>query len=738
MFDSSNSAFKYAVQFVNQTNRHLFITGKAGTGKTTFLKYIYQNSPKKMVIVAPTGVAAINAGGVTIHSFFQLPFEAFLPINQPQWNKNQGQFNTIYSFLKNLKISKERRELMQEIELLVIDEVSMVRADLLDTIDHVLRFVRKRPEPFGGVQVVYIGDLFQLPPVVKNDEWEVLKNYYESPFFFDAHVIKQSELLYLELTKIYRQKDTVFIDILNNIRNNVVLPQDLEVLHRHYHPDFQPPKEENYITLTTHTAKADNINLRELNSLPSKSYRFNAEVTGDFNDKAYPADAILELKENAQIMFIKNDKGESRRYYNGKIATVKSIREDSITVVFNNGNEIELEKESWKNVKFQFNSDNDNIDEVVLGEFKQYPIRLAWAVTIHKSQGLTFEKAIVDAGASFAAGQVYVALSRLTNMNGLVLLSKITPAAVLNNTRVIEFCKREFDPDILVNQLERDRTSYINSLLLQTFNWNKLVFYLEQHYDNLAGGLIADRSEAATLAEKWYKTTKDQLKVAETFSKQLGQLLSEAQSDNYGKLNERIDKASAYFLTSINEMLDSLDDHINQTRKKKRVVKYLAALKQLRKLIFRKVELIKAAQLIAHGLSKGIDSTILLEEMNVKSENPGNNDEVDSPTEKNKKGETRFISLQLFKEGKSIADIATERNMTSGTIEGHLASFIATGEIKVEELISEEKLKPILDAIQASGSVSLGVLKENLGANFSYTEIKVAVAYWQATQALNK
>ncbi|POY35353.1 helicase [Solitalea longa] len=738
MFDSSNSAFKYAVQFVNQTNRHLFITGKAGTGKTTFLRYISQHTPKKMVIVAPTGVAAINAGGVTIHSFFQLPFEAFLPINQPYWNKDQGRFNTIYSFLKNLKISKDRRELMQEMELLVIDEVSMVRADLLDTIDNVLKYVRKRPEPFGGVQVVYIGDLFQLPPVVKNDEWEVLRTYYESPFFFDAHVVKQAEPLYLELTKIYRQKDTSFINILNNIRNNVVLPSDLDQLHQHYQPDFQPPKNEHYITLTTHTAKANSINLRELNMLSAKSYQYNAEVTGDFNDKAYPADTVLELKENAQIMFIKNDKGENRRYYNGKIATVKSINTQSITVVFDNGNEIELEKESWKNVKYQFNSDTDRIDEIVLGEFKQYPVRLAWAVTIHKSQGLTFEKAIVDAGASFASGQVYVALSRLTNMQGLVLLSKITAQAVLNDNRVIAFCKKEFDESTITHQLQNDRASYINALLLQTFDWNKLVYYLEQHYNSLAGGLIADKTEAADLAEKWYKTAIAQQKVAESFVKQLGQLLVQAQSDNYRQLNERIDKASVYFSGSINEILDALDDHINQTRKKKRVVKYLAGLKQLRKIIFRKTELIKAAQLIAHGLSKGIDASLLLEEIKSNVESNDIEQEVEKAPTKTPKGETKLISLELFKGGKSITEIASERNMTEGTIEGHLASFIATGEIKVEELISEEKLKPILKSIQANSSVSLGVLKENLGVNFSYTEIKVAVAYWQATQTAGK
>ncbi|UKJ06583.1 helix-turn-helix domain-containing protein [Solitalea lacus] len=728
MFDSDNTIFKLAVQFVNQTNRHLFITGKAGTGKTTFLRYIHQHTPKKMVVVAPTGVAAINAGGVTIHSFFQLPFEPFLPINQPYWNKDLGRFNTIYSYLKGLKMSKDRKELIQEMDLLVIDEVSMVRADLLDTVDSLLRYVRQNPVPFGGVQVVFIGDLFQLPPVVKSDDWSVLRNYYKSPFFFDANVIQESEPLYLELTKIYRQQDDVFINLLNNIRSNTVTTADLECLHQYYKPEFKKPQHEDYITLTTHTVKADQINKAELEALPSKGHLFKADVTGDFNESAYPVDEVLELKEKAQIMFIKNDSGEHRRYYNGRLATVKGISAKTITVVFSDGNELELEKESWHNVKYQFNKDTEAIDEIVLGEFKQYPVRLAWAVTIHKSQGLTFEKAIVDAGASFAAGQVYVALSRLTNLQGLVLLSKITQQAISTDDRVIEFCSKALNDHLLEQELKANRKQYVNTLLLQTFNWNKLVFYIEQHYYSLNGGLVSDKTEAADLAEKWYKIVLSQQKVANTFILQLDKLLPLAQTDGYATLIDRIDKAVGYFSKSLDEVLDELDEHINQTRKKKRVTKYLATLKQLRKFLFRKVELVKAAQLIAQGLAQGVDSEQLLNELKLSTSTAsaeGNSDEVG----KSLKGETRRITLEMFKSGKAIAEIAVERNLTTGTVEGHLTSFISSGEIKIEELITEAKLEIILQCILKIGDKSLGALKEDLGDDFSYGEIKAALEY---------
>ena len=370
-FDTSNVHFQRALQFVNQTNRHIFLTGKAGTGKTTFLRYIRENCFKKMAVVAPTGVAAINAGGTTLHSFFQLPFGPYLPTHHS--SVNETQVTNEHTLFRNLKLNSSKRELLQELELLVIDEVSMMRADTLDAIDTILRhFRRQLLVPFGGVQVLYIGDLFQLPPVINNAEWEILRSVYKSPFFFDALALQQRPPVYLELKKIYRQNEADFIQILNNVRNNKTTPGDLERLHQYYKPGFEPPKEENFIVLTTHNVRADQINRQELEKLPGKPAAFEGELTGDFNERALPAEKILKLKPGAQIMFTKNDKGEIRRFYNGKIGMISQISKNKIYVKFPDDDaELMLEKETWKNIRYNYNKEKDNIEEEELGAFIQ-------------------------------------------------------------------------------------------------------------------------------------------------------------------------------------------------------------------------------------------------------------------------------------------------------------------------------------------------------------------------------
>jgi hypothetical protein len=384
---SENLMFELALQFANFTGRHFFLTGKAGTGKTTFLQYLRKHSRKKMAVVAPTGVAAINAGGMTIHSFFQLPFGPFIPSAPQGWNGTPGIANNKHSLLKNLRLNSSRRQLIQELELVVIDEVSMVRADMLDAIDLVLRHIRRKQHlPFGGVQMIYIGDLFQLPPVASKEEWSILAEYYSSPFFFDAYAIKEANPLFLELTHIYRQRDEQFIALLEKIRNNNPSSADLELLHQHYEPGFIPVKEENYITLTTHNYKADAINKRALDELPGRPMIFKAKVDGEFAERAFPAEFELVLKTGAQVMFIKNDKGESRRYYNGKIGVISRMSDTEVFVEFpGEPEEVLVEKEQWKNIRYAFNKEQQQVDEEELGTYEQFPLRLAWAITIHKS-----------------------------------------------------------------------------------------------------------------------------------------------------------------------------------------------------------------------------------------------------------------------------------------------------------------------------------------------------------------
>jgi uncharacterized protein YpbB len=739
--DTSNQLFQLAVRFVNQTNRHLFLTGKAGTGKTTFLKYIREHSTKKMAVIAPTGVAAINAGGVTMHSFFQLPMASFIPAAYSGWNSNNN-FNTPHTLFKNLRINNDKKQLLQELELLVIDEVSMVRADLLDEIDLILRHFRRRPsQPFGGVQMLYIGDLFQLPPVVNNEDWDLLKNYYKSPFFFDALVMQQAAPLYLELKKIYRQHEWEFIGLLNNIRNNQATTADLERLHRHYQPGFESPYNENYITLTTHNAKADAINQNQLHRLPGTMYEFEAVITGDFNERALPADMVLQLKEGAQVMFIKNDKGEYRKYFNGKIATIARIEKEGIYIRFpNEEDEMELEKETWKNIRYQYNKEKDIIEEEEIGTFTQYPIRLAWAITIHKSQGLTFDKAVIDAGASFAPGQVYVALSRLTTLSGLVLYSRIHPHCINTDERIIEFTRSEKEEDELQQELQQGQHFFMTHSLLQTFDWLKLSEAMQIHYEAYENWQIADKDQCVEWAAAILDSTLKQQDMAIKFSKQLEQIVPVAEEDGYQHLHKRITAGSEYFMKALEEMAASIQNHIAQVKPKQRSKKYVASLNELYLLPERKKQQLQQAIQITEGLLKGMNATELLQmvEQQKKAAEIVTVEKTEKISTKPKKGDSQRITLQLFKEGKEVAEIAQLRNLVVSTIESHLVSFIATGEIDVKELVPESKLDTILEVVEKLNpeSRTATAIKEKLGNDFSYTEIRAVMQYreWLAMQ----
>ncbi|MBP6460407.1 MAG: AAA family ATPase, partial [Crocinitomicaceae bacterium] len=440
MLETTNAS-ELATRFINQTNRSIFLTGKAGTGKTTLLKKIIATTHKKAVIVAPTGIAALNAGGVTIHSFFQLPFSGFIPeFNVTPKFTDRVKWETKDTLVKHFKITGKRKALLNSMELLIIDEVSMLRADLLDAIDWTLRSIRKRNEPFGGVQVLYIGDLLQLPPVVKNEEWVELRNYYNGIFFFHSKVVQENPPIYIELTKIYRQDDERFIHLLNHLRNNQIDETDIKVLNDYVHPNFDVKNNPGYITLTTHNSKADGINAQSLKELNGKMLAYKAEVTGEFPPYMFPLDEVLELKVGAQVMFVKNDLSFDKNYYNGKTGVVKSISSQEILVHFPEEKKtIEVEKYEWQNIRYTLDEGTKEIKEEVLGTFVHYPLKLAWAITVHKSQGLTFDKAILDVSQVFAPGQAYVALSRLRSLDGLVLLSPMRMNGLTNDQQVMQY-----------------------------------------------------------------------------------------------------------------------------------------------------------------------------------------------------------------------------------------------------------------------------------------------------------
>lgn len=732
--DPSNSIFQKAVAFVNQTNRHLFLTGKAGTGKTTFLKYIKEYSFKKMAIVAPTGVAAINAGGVTIHSFFQLPFGPFIPSESGLWGRYNGEVNNRSSLLRNLRLTGSKKQVIRELDLLVIDEISMVRADLLDAVDTVLRHVRQQPLlPFGGVQMVYIGDLFQLPPVAQQHEWEILKEYYKSPFFFDSLALQHSPPLFIELKKIYRQKDDIFINILNNIRNNCCTADDLKILHQYYNPAFLAKKDEKYITLTSHNSKADAINSRELEKLPGKIYTYEAEIAGEFYEKSFPAEKVLQLKKDAQIMFIKNDKGENRRFYNGKIGTVTKIEREKVFVSFpNEPDDLELEHETWENIRYDYSSEKDAITEEELGTFKQYPIRLAWAITIHKSQGLTFEKAIIDAGASFAPGQVYVSLSRLTSLQGLVLHSRISPSCISTDNRVIEFVKNELAEDELQQALELEQKAFVRHLLLKNFDLQKSADAAKTHLEEYEHRQIPDKEKCIKWAIELNNNASNQLNVAQKFIKQLENLFLTCENDGYKKLHERTDAAAHFFVTELQtKILDPIKNHIERVKGKKKAKRYIKDLQELMLLYERKKQHIQQALQLAEALHNAVDIDKLLQlaEKNQKAPIELTKESTTAKQVNTEKGESSRLSLDMFKQGKSIPDIAAQREMALSTIEGHLAGFVTTGEVDILNLVDDTSLKKITGIIDAEPDLTFKGIKEKAGNDIGYSAIKAVINY---------
>jgi hypothetical protein len=734
-----NAAFELAVQFVNQTSRSVFLTGKAGTGKTTFLKFIRDNTFKKIAITAPTGVAAINAGGTTLHSFFQLPFGPYLPTPQPYFSAPLPAGNAYtdpQSLFRNIRLGTAKRELLQELELLIIDEISMVRADTLDAIDTILRHFRGQPLlPFGGLQLLYIGDLFQLPPVVANGEWDLLQQHYASPFFFDAKVIAQSPPACLELKKIYRQNDARFIQLLNGIRSNRATEDDLAILADYYQPEFVAPDTDHYITLTSHNAKADQINRRELAQLPGRIHTYNAAVTGEFSEKAYPAESTLALKEGAQVMMIRNDKGETRRYYNGKIGTIQHLSTDRISIQFpDEPDALILEKETWKNIRYNYDKEKDRIEEEELGSFSQYPIRLAWAITIHKSQGLTFKKAVIDAGESFAPGQVYVALSRLTSLDGLILRSPIAPSSIRTDPRVAGFMENNPSNQIVGQQLEQDQKVFISDTLLKAFEWTRLTEQLQVHYDGYAHRQFPGRTAAIALAGQWVEATLAQHDTAKRFARQLEQLLPEAEADSYQRLQQRTEAAADYFIRQLDDqLLSPITKHLAETRVKKKVKKYLQELTALKMVVTRKRQQIEDTLQLINGLRKGISTTRLLtglgNDRRSRSIPPRSEIPSNSTTPKNEKGNTHRISLQLYKEGIPIPEIAARRSLTRSTVESHLASFIPTGEIDITELVPEHKIAPILTLIRELGGSALGPMKSRLGDDYSFGEIRAVLHY---------
>ena len=529
-----NHELELAFEFVQGTQRNLFLTGKAGTGKTTFLHRVKDAIPKRMVVVAPTGVAAINAGGTTIHSFFQMPFGPLPPDTT----------------IQNRRFSKKKIHIIQSLDLLVIDEISMVRADLLDGIDQVLRRYRDRTKPFGGVQLLMIGDLHQLAPIIKPDDWELLSPYYETGYFFSSRAFQEASVLGLELTHVYRQSNAAFIKILNESRENRLSEDSQAKLNTRYKPSSLPGSKEGYITLTTHNASADRINDDKLVAMDAPTVAFDAEVSGTFPEYAYPADELLQLKEGAQVMFVKNDSSTKKAYYNGKIGTVTEIDEEEIQVQCEGeSSPITVNRETWENITYTLNEETKEIDEEVVGRFSQYPLRLAWAITIHKSQGLTFDKAVIDAGASFAHGQTYVALSRCKTLEGIVLSSKISPSGIICDASVNRFTRDIEEHPPTKQDLSEARRTCQFALLDELFGYQVLQEKISHchttlhHHRKAVQGSLLD-----ILTEILSTTLPEFIRIAGAFSRQVASLMEDdLDLEENEVIQDRIRKGCAYF-----------------------------------------------------------------------------------------------------------------------------------------------------------------------------------------------
>ncbi|MBX9888512.1 MAG: helix-turn-helix domain-containing protein [Flavobacteriaceae bacterium] len=746
-----SEAAAYTLQFINQTQRSVFLTGKAGTGKTTLLKEIIATTHKNTVVVAPTGIAALNAGGVTIHSMFQLPFGGFIPsFNVDSQFTDTVKFESKDTLRRHFKMNGLKKSVIRNMELLVIDEVSMLRADLLDAMDYMMQTVRRKTTPFGGVQVLYIGDLLQLPPVIRDEEWRTLRNYYKGKFFFHSHVVQQSPPLYIELSTIFRQTDTEFISVLNNLRDNKITATDVAALNKYVQPDFDLKTNKGYITLTTHNNKADAMNAQALADLKGELITYSPEIVGDFPDKIFPVEEKLQLKVGAQVMFVKNDLSFEKNYFNGKMGIIKSLSSQEILVHFPEENKtIEVDKYEWQNIRYKVDAFTKEVEEEVLGTFVHYPIKLAWAITVHKSQGLTFDKAAIDVSQVFMPGQAYVALSRLRSLEGLILLSPLRMNGISNDQDVMDYALNKASEELLKNSLHFETKNFIHNYLINSFDWHDLAQEWRNHKFSYGDKTEnTTKSKHANWAAKQLDAIEGVLDPSKKFIHQLNKIFASETVDLI-HVSDRIQAAFDYFFKPMDDLVFETIWKIEEVKRLKKGKAFFDELTILEEMQSKAVLRLMKAKLLIETVVAG--ETISKEKLTSeeikkyvarKTESIQNQfkethvtlieDEadVDRYTKKSKdkkapKKSTVEETYELWIAKNSVQDIATIRKLTTATIEGHLVKLIQSKKVNVQDILPSDKITELSEAFKHYKEESLNAMKEQFADKYSWDELRM-------------
>jgi hypothetical protein len=762
MIETVEELADYVLKFINQTQQNIFLTGKAGTGKTTLLKKIIQSTHKNTVVAAPTGIAALNAGGVTLHSLFQLPFASFIPDNfaSPMVN-DTVRFENRTTLKRHFSMNRGKLNVIRNMELLIIDEVSMLRADILDAIDFQLRTIRRDTRPFGNVQMLFIGDLLQLPPVVKNVEWEVLRDYYQGIFFFHSHVLVQNPPLYIELEKIYRQSDPVFIEILSHLRVNYITEEDVQILNEYVQPNFDFKNHQGYIVLTTHNGSANEINQLALEELEEQVFKYRANIEEDFPDRIYPIDEVLVLKEGAQVMFVKNDTAFEKKYFNGKIGVISRLTNDSIYVNFpEEDKEIQVEKHTWENIKYQVDDNTKEVKENILGAFTQYPLKLAWAITVHKSQGLTFDKAVLDISNVFAPGQAYVALSRLRSLKGLVLLKPIRLNGLKNDNEVMQFAKNKAPQESLGPILDDSTLHYVAQSLYKAFTWNDMSYLWKTHVRSYSSEITkSKKGQFTTWAEETAPSFEALHSSAQKFVSQLQKAFQESEID-MEYVRERFEKAYEYFFPILDSMYDGILMTFLKVQKMKKMKAFMEEIQELEEAHIKIILSLNKNQQLLKILKEGksinkinLHNTFVgqykINKVNeliekLKQESQEILKEIDEEDEeevvntfaktskksKSSKIPTHLLTLESWNQHKDIDKVAKERGLAKQTIFGHLTKLVSEKEINISDLIPLERLYE-MDTLYTStmNGLSLKEMKEIVEDTYSYEELKLLMVY---------